>query len=441
NFDIEWTERSTVVSENWTIEEQVYEEVEEVEEIEEVIEEEEAQEIIRREEKEVVVDETVGLVEGEKEIKVVTTTVETGVVAKPAVSNETSWFRRLAVGAGLAAAGAGAAAAGALSKVDGVWKRAVEVVTTRKAHVDAKCPIAKHSYVYYDEDAVYDAVLVDKHTGHKHVTQLLFDSDKHVYYIYYRWTETDYKLDGPYESVEDAKKAYLISYKKTFDIEWADRATAQSDKWTYEVKTYETFEETEVVEEVVEDYEVKEIEARETKVIADKQVVSKEQSITTSHDDTRDRTTSSTSTSEESKKKQTGADLVANLPQLTGANIDVETGAATGIFDLSTGTVLREMPAHLRPRAWVSLHVGGWRDAPRELSGFMRLDDQSGQRLMEEAREEAQGGKSQESTPIDNLRLPEIVALFAQKLYGHFGEELPEELSLERLSQLGPHRR
>ncbi|KAG0361873.1 hypothetical protein BGX24_005249, partial [Mortierella sp. AD032] len=73
------------------------------------------------------------------------------------------------------------------------------------------------------------------------------------------------------------------------------------------------------------------------------------------------------------------------------------------------------------------------------LQGFMRLDDQSGQRLMESARDAAQG-KSQEATPIDNLRLPEIVALFAQKLYGHFEEELPAELSLERLRQLGPHR-
>ena len=32
----------------------------------------------------------------------------------------------------------------------------------------------------------------------------------------------------------------------------------------------------------------------------------------------------------------------------------------------------------------------------------------------------------QEVTPIDNLRLSEIVALFAQKLCGHIGEELLE---------------
>ena len=107
------------------------------------------------------------------------------------------------------------------------------------------------------------------------------------------------------------------------------------------------------------------------------------------------------------------------------------------MIDLTSGTAeaYRELPCHLRPRAWVSLHVGGWQDAPHELEGFMRLDDQSGQRLMESARDAAQG-KAQEATSIDNLHLLEIVALFAKKLYGHFGEELPAELSVERLCEL-----
>lgn len=132
---------------------------------------------------------------------------------------------------------------------------------------------------------------------------------------------------------------------------------------------------------------------------------------------------------------------VSSLPVLPDQGIDVQTGASVGVIDLTSGTAeaYRELPRHLRPRAWVSLHVGGWQDAPHELEGFMRLDDQSGQRLMESARDAAQG-KAQEATPIDNLRLPEIVALFAKKLYGHFDEELPAELSLDRLRQLGPHR-
>ncbi|KAF9083323.1 hypothetical protein BGX23_011578, partial [Mortierella sp. AD031] len=79
--------------------------------------------------------------------------------SKLAVPTGTSWFRRLvtatgasvvgagavAIGAGApavgavhdAASGAGHAAHGALENVDGVWKRTVQVLTTRKAHVDA----------------------------------------------------------------------------------------------------------------------------------------------------------------------------------------------------------------------------------------------------------------------------------------------------------------
>ncbi|KAF9354224.1 hypothetical protein BGX26_007948, partial [Mortierella sp. AD094] len=64
----------------------------------------------------------------------------------------------VAIGAGCVVIGAGMAAAGAIHKVDGVWKRTVQVLTTRKAHVDEVCPIARTTYVYYDDD-VYDACL------------------------------------------------------------------------------------------------------------------------------------------------------------------------------------------------------------------------------------------------------------------------------------------
>ncbi|KAG0006965.1 hypothetical protein BGZ81_005200, partial [Podila clonocystis] len=151
-----------------------------------------------------------------------------------------SWFRRLASGAG---AGAVAVASGTLTQVDGVWKRTVQVLTTRKAHVDAVAPIALTSYVYYD-DEVYDAVLTENQTGVTYVTQLLFDSKTHAYYVYVRWGETDYKLDGPHKTIEAAKAAFYVTYKERFGLEWETRETTVSERWTYEVKTYETFEET-----------------------------------------------------------------------------------------------------------------------------------------------------------------------------------------------------
>ncbi|KAF9945191.1 hypothetical protein BGZ72_001584, partial [Mortierella alpina] len=481
-----WKEREIATSDKWTYEVKTYETYEEIEEVEEIVEESEIQTSIAREEvvettthtgtitttstqEEEVVQEHEGIVDGEEITKVITTTRETGIVAQPAVAKETSWFRRLA-------SGAGEIASGAINKVDGVWKRSVQVITARKAHVDHVCPIAKTSYVYYD-DEVYDSVLIEKGTGITYVTQLIFDTETRAYYVYIRWGETDYKLDGPHDTIENAKDAFQLTYKEKFDVEWKEREIATSEKWTYEVKTYETFEEVEEIEEIVEDVEVSELIAKEV-VTVDRGQTWTEHKVTSSHDDgssiiTAERSLvqesgsggsaesitrahydsitradadaaaahrSSTTVSVEETSKKTVFDL-STLPQLPNVGIDADTGASVGVIDLTSGTAtnLRELPAHLRPRAWVSLHVGGWQDAPHELEGFMRLDDQSGQRLMEDARDAAQG-KAQEASRIDNLRLPEIVAMFAEKLYGHFGEELPDELSLERLRALGPHR-
>ncbi|KAF9553209.1 hypothetical protein EC968_010614, partial [Mortierella alpina] len=168
----------------------------------------------------------------------------------------------------------------ALTKVDGVWKRTVQVLTTRKAHVDHVCPIAKTSYVYYD-DEVYDSVLTEKSTGITYVTQLIFDSETKVYYVYYRWGEADYKLDGPHETIESAKSAFQITYKEKFDIEWAERETITSERWTYEIKTYETFEEIEEVEEVVEETEAEMIVVRNKETEVENTKVTEETTTTT----------------------------------------------------------------------------------------------------------------------------------------------------------------
>jgi hypothetical protein len=176
----------------------------------------------------------------EEAVKEVVITKETGVVTQPAVPKGSSWFRRIATatvagagavaaGAAGAASGAGNVASGALEKVDGVWKRTVQVLTTRKAHVDSVAPIAKTSYVYYD-DEVYDAVLVEKSTGVTYVTQLLYDTTTTKYYVYIRWGETDYKLDGPHETIESAKAAFQITYHEQFGVQWEERETTVSGK-------------------------------------------------------------------------------------------------------------------------------------------------------------------------------------------------------------------
>ncbi|KAG0199433.1 hypothetical protein BGX31_004293, partial [Mortierella sp. GBA43] len=313
-FDIEWSDRHTVVSDKWTVETIVHEEYEEVEEVVEVIEESEAQEIIKIQEKEaqgVKTEETKIIHKDDKiaiekvvevkkdiivaedvQVKETVTEVTVGHVTKEAVPQGTSWFRRVtnavgsaadsvghgikdaakgvAVGTVIVAAGAGAAAHGALHKVDGVWKRTVNVLTTHKAKVDEKCPIAKHSVVYYDED-VYDSVLVSKETGVTHINQLLYNSQENKYYVYIRWTETDYKLDGPYTTVEEAKSAFHVVYKDWYGIQWSERETVVSEKWTVQEKIYETYEEEEIIEEIVEEEEAKRIIATET-IVGDTKV-------------------------------------------------------------------------------------------------------------------------------------------------------------------------
>ncbi|KAG0278223.1 hypothetical protein BGZ97_009760, partial [Linnemannia gamsii] len=257
--------------------------------------------------------ESVAVTEEQQIVKEVVIQKETGVIVEPAVTKQTSWFRRaigsagtavgaaavgvgavaigtgaLALGAGAlavgavhdVASGAGHAAHGALEKVDGVWKRTVQVLTTRKAHVDSVAPIAKTSYVYYD-DEVYDAVLVEKSTGVTYVTQLLFDSTTNVYYVYVRWGETDYKLDGPHETVEAAKAAFKVTYHDQFGVQWQERETTVSERFTYEVKTYETFETVEVVEEVVDEKVAEVILKREQEIVVDEETVQTETTTST----------------------------------------------------------------------------------------------------------------------------------------------------------------
>ncbi|KAG0007278.1 hypothetical protein BGZ82_005562, partial [Podila clonocystis] len=92
---------------------------------------------------------------------------------------------------------------------------------------------------------------------------------------------TDYKLDGPHDTIESAKSAFQITYKERFGLEWETRETTVSEHWTYEVKTYEAFEETEYIEEVVEEAEAEIIIKREQETIVSEDVTVHEETVTT----------------------------------------------------------------------------------------------------------------------------------------------------------------
>ncbi|KAF9176038.1 hypothetical protein BGZ49_006801, partial [Haplosporangium sp. Z 27] len=122
--------------------------------------------------------------------------------------------------------GAGAVTYGALEKAGDVWHRTVTVLTTRKAPVDNVLPIAEKSYVYYDDHDVYDSVLTDN-TGKTYVTQLIYNTETKTYYVYYRYSETEYDL-VEYETLEKATDAFKVNYKEKFNVDWTDRETAVS---------------------------------------------------------------------------------------------------------------------------------------------------------------------------------------------------------------------
>ncbi|KAF9954970.1 hypothetical protein BGZ72_004124, partial [Mortierella alpina] len=206
-YGVSWEERRTVTNTQWSIVHHEFGTEEEFVDYQSEEEEETTDKFITREEHHTAVHDGAT----QETTTTTTTTDKVLVVNQPAVTKETSWFRRA-----ITAAGAGTAAVGALINVNGVWKRTSQVLTTRKAHVDAVCPIAKTSYVYYD-DEVYDSVLTEKSTGITYVTQLIYNSETNVYYVYYRWGETDYKLDGPHDTIESAKEAFQITYKEKFD--------------------------------------------------------------------------------------------------------------------------------------------------------------------------------------------------------------------------------
>ncbi|KAF9272248.1 hypothetical protein BGZ88_005040, partial [Linnemannia elongata] len=400
----------------FTYEVKTYETFETVEVVEEVVDEQVAEVILKREQ-EVIVDDgsvqtetttsttitrqeesvsevayEVEVVDGEEITKVITTTKETGVVAQPAVTKGNSWFRRLASGAGLAAAGA-------LTQVDGVWKRTVQVLTTRKAHVDAVAPIAKTSYVYYD-DEVYDAVLTEKSTGATYVTQLLFDTATAKYYVYVRWGETDYKLDGPHDTIESAKAAFQISFREQVGVLWEHRETTVSERFAYEVKTYETFETTEEIEEIVEDYEVSEVVAQEKVLVEDERIVSTHQSITSSQDDTLVRNVSEQVLIK--KGAEVDAAELSRTQYETLNRVDSTSSAAVGaggLFRGATSTTVAQ-------------------ETKKAVIDFSSLP------VLKDVGTDSHTGASE---GVIDLTL----APFARKLCEHFGGELPAEMSVE----------
>ncbi|KAG0311074.1 hypothetical protein BG000_006793, partial [Podila horticola] len=102
--------------------------------------------------------------------------------------------------------------------------KTTKVVSASKSLVDTRVPNADQVTIYYDED-IYHTVLEEKSTGVMYVNQLLYNYVTKTYYVYLRSGETEYILDGPYETVETAKDQFVAKYSTTFGFSWEERKT------------------------------------------------------------------------------------------------------------------------------------------------------------------------------------------------------------------------
>ncbi|KAG0018813.1 hypothetical protein BGZ80_006707 [Entomortierella chlamydospora] len=114
----------------------------------------------------------------------------------------------------------------------------------------------KTFYLYYDDDT-YGAVLKEKETDAKYLMELLYSTETKSYYVYYHNGRIDFRLNGPYGTIEDAKRIFQDSYKEKFGVEWIGRKEAKYECWTYDEETYNTIEEAEDVKAAIGETEIK----------------------------------------------------------------------------------------------------------------------------------------------------------------------------------------
>ncbi|KAF9342182.1 hypothetical protein BGX34_008624, partial [Mortierella sp. NVP85] len=88
--------------------------------------------------------------------------------------------------------------------------------------IDTVNPIAKQLTIYQDSET-YQTILTQKSTGIMYITQLLYNVETKTYYVYLRWGDSDYILDGPYDSVDVAKEQYKTKFIQTFGVSWEER--------------------------------------------------------------------------------------------------------------------------------------------------------------------------------------------------------------------------
>ncbi|KAF9195071.1 hypothetical protein BGZ50_005292, partial [Haplosporangium sp. Z 11] len=106
------------------------------------------------------------------------------------------------------------------------------ITTSNKTLIDSICPIADQVDVYYDSE-MYHTVFTKQSTNVTYTIQLLYNRVTKTYYVYLRSGESDYTLDGPYESVETAKTNFKTKYADTVGFTWDEKKTITNTQRTF----------------------------------------------------------------------------------------------------------------------------------------------------------------------------------------------------------------
>ncbi|KAF9944100.1 hypothetical protein BGZ72_002804, partial [Mortierella alpina] len=195
-------------------------------------------------------------------------------------------------------------------------------------------------------------------------------------------------------------------------------------RWTYEVKTYETFEE---VEEIVEETEAELIIACEKEIVVEDTKITEE--------------TTATVTEEEVTLEHVTKETV-----VVEERVEQEEAAQEVVITKETGVVAQ--PAAPKKTSWFR---------PAQLESVIRAEADAAAADANRSSSTASVEESGKMMLFDLSSLPQLPSniginadtgapvgcidetsgsAIAKKLYGHFGEELPAELSVERLCQL-----
>jgi hypothetical protein len=100
--------------------------------------------------------------------------------------------------------------------------------------VDTICPIADVQ-VYRDQE-IYHAAHIQRSTGVVYVSQILHSYATKTFYVYLRWGESQYMLNGPFDTVEQAKSIFTTKYRETFGVSWEERTIVTNSKWPNDKK-------------------------------------------------------------------------------------------------------------------------------------------------------------------------------------------------------------